>query len=93
MAKKYLLLYVNVLGGKNPSTPIEEKLNKHEWARLRGGDVYIVYTDLDPIGLRKLIQPVLGEDSHILVSEFSMGNHSGFLLSSTVEWINKKRGE
>ena len=91
MRGNYYFLYVNTESGKNPSDQIEKALGSAEWARLRGGDLYIVYSDKTIADLRELIQPFLTDKDHFLIGEFNKINHRGYLSASTVNWINKDR--
>ena len=91
MAKKTYILYVSVKDGKNPSGQIESRLAGMGWARLRGGEVYLIYAEQTPREVRDLIQPLLGDSGHIFVSELNTTNHSGFLAKSTVDWLQGNR--
>ena len=83
------IVYVSTKVGKNPSASIESAIKDLEWARLRGGDAYLVFGETSPKDLRDLIRPLLGDSGHILVIEVNAKNRSGFLATSTVDWIKK----
>ncbi len=91
MPGKYYFLYVNADSGKNPNEEIEKIFANMEWARFRGGDFYLIYTDKPISEIRDNIKPLLGARDHFLLGEFNWQNHSGFLSSNTVEWLQKPR--
>jgi hypothetical protein len=91
MLGQYYFMYVNTVTGNNPSDEIEKALASMEWARLRGGDIYILYSQKRPDEIYDMIKPILGDSAHILVGKFDMNSHRGWLSTASVEWLNRAR--
>ena len=89
MAHKYYFMFVNPKSDPVPSEQIEEKIKDLEWLRFRGANLYLLYTEKSSLEIRNLIQPLLKENDHILVGEFNKSNHSGWLSTIAVDWLNK----